>query len=493
MRPNPKSSIISLFILVTFMVASVWAQQDSGSSKAKDDLDDFFDNDASIVVPADKSEVKQEYSESFIKEEALRLGGNFNFNVDINATYAKDPTFWDYEYLSKGAGEASKVTLDGSLFFMARPSSAVRYYGKAKIGYPFYTFATQASDVTAMTDNNPATIPGTGIPVPSIKIWELYADFDVEDKVFLRAGKQMTKWGVGYFFQPADVISLSAVDPASPEAEREGPVAVKANVPLDVHNLDAYVIAPETLASAKDLAYALRLSFVVANFEFGLGGRYQFIPDNKLGSSMQGIATISGSLWKFALFGEAIVKYGTSKRYVVKDAAVSYGGTPPASLLNGYRVEERRYDPFFSGSAGFRFSDNQDLYLTVIGQYFYNGEGYAGDTKDIAVPALMFLSQGKLSMADISSVGRHYAAAMATYSFVNDSKVSVSTFWMGNLIDASGFVKPSVAIKVTDEIKIGLYAQMNYGETNSEFRGTSLVQLPRMKAGFTVDLASGNF
>ncbi|MDI9427647.1 MAG: hypothetical protein QM400_06625, partial [Spirochaetota bacterium] len=59
-----------------------------------------------------------------------------------------------------------------------------------------------------------------------------------------RLGKQRISWGVGNWFKPSDILSLSAIDPDDPTAAREGPFAFKVDVPMKLNHLMLYMVPP---------------------------------------------------------------------------------------------------------------------------------------------------------------------------------------------------------------------------------------------------------
>ena len=67
----------------------------------------------------------------------------------------------------------------------------------------------------------------------SLALSELFADFDVDNRVFVRAGKQTVNWGVGTFFSPANLINLDEIDPEDPHCrtlrtgQRQGATAYR--------------------------------------------------------------------------------------------------------------------------------------------------------------------------------------------------------------------------------------------------------------------------
>jgi len=514
-----------IFALTAACLASLpLAAQDSTTVNEED----FFGGDgAAVEVEGTTTEA---YAENFIKEEPVRFGGSFNLSAKTGIDYYLPWNEWDQGYFLTDKAESSVdepaadkrensgIDLGGSLYFTARPSESLRFFGKAKFAFPFSYLAASPSayndllDVLKMPET---TIPeqiekayamqslqeDSGVSVPNIKIWELYSDFDIGNAVFLRAGKQMVKWSAGsyyQFFSPADIISLTPIDVNDRTADREGPLAVKANVPFGNNNLDLYAIAPSDsdLTSVSQLGVAARQQIVLGGWELGLGTGWQEDRD------IQFVATASGSVDRFGVFGEALVNRRANGIYLEKDSKDD----------SGYKVVDVRRDWFFSGTVGASY-DNTDLYFNAFAQYYYNGMGY--DRMDaVSKAAVAHLASGDLTVVDIFAMaagftGKHYVALSLSESFVKDSKVSVGTVLIANLSDYSGTVKPSVTIKITDEIRLSVDTSVSYGGDNTQFRGISKAvlgsdvqaiadmadtfRMPQFSMGISLDLGSGNF
>ncbi len=561
--------------------------------------DDALFNDASAVSTAQTSGT---YEEKFIKTEAIRIGGSYTFTIGTGIGWYKDWANWDGSYFwtdpvtlkkddptdtTNAAGskrqidytnpdkrEDSSLNLSGNLYFSARPSADLRLFGKATFAFPFgvdavslagynslITKLNKAGNSSTWNDGNSLTTTDAsanlasaaadaGVTLPNIKIWEFYSDFAIKDAVYFRAGKQMVKWGVGYFFQPADIISLTAVDVNDPKADREGPLAIKANVPIGVNNLDFYLIAPgsSNLTSVLDLKPAARFQLVLGNWELGLGAavndalnKASVMADGSLqydrDVQAQFIATASGAIGEFNVFGEGLVQRYQSGLYF-NDTAYNYTGTfdiDNASLFINptthlpttgtvafdHTIVANRDAWNFSGTAGAMYT-NDDAYLTVMAQYYYNSNGYdniALVAKDVARyltasnnPLDASYKGIKLSTADLMAIalgytGKHYVGVNISETFAKNSDISASAFWMANFSDLSGFVKPAVSIKITDQITLGLNTTIYYGAENTQFRGimqalvdngfpaagATLFEMPRFKLGMTLSLGSSAF
>jgi hypothetical protein len=373
--------------------------------------------------------------------EKVRIGGSFNFKLTPG-----------WKWLVDSDTDAGTLVMDlGSrLFVDARPSTDTRIFAKAVISYPFVEEQNAALNYISDLDDLGELELYTRTFSDIVSIRELFSDFNIQDKAFFRVGKQTINWGVGYFFSPADLLNLSEINPLDPDEELEGPVSMRMNMPIGLDNLYAYVIVPEDAADATDLAFAGKYEKVLGAAELGLGAYY------RNGQSPAAMATLSTSIGKVAVFGEAMLKYGSDKTFVVADGGSVYTTTTYDDRL------------FFSGTIGGSYSwsdDESDFGYTLIGQYYYNGEGY--DNTDFYTSARDYLLSGDLTVSDIISPGKHYGAVLVSATFTDT--LSASVMWYGNMSDFSGLVQPSLTWNPTDEVAVSLGLACTYGKAGSEF------------------------
>jgi hypothetical protein len=320
---------------------------------------------------------ESEESEQLLDEDLLsnkdgvETGGSYGFTTTGS-------WFWntDTDPAPENISEQLDYSLEARLFFSARPDTNIRVYGESWISSPFVT----ADDI--------------------VHLDELFADFTVGDSLFLRAGKQTMKWGVGYFFSPADLLSLSEIDPEDPEADLEGPVGLKANMAAGTNNLYLYGIIPEEASVPSDIALASKFELIAGAAEIGFGGYY--LHDR----NAAGMVTMTGALWDLDLFAEAVVQYDFIQ------------------------------DPWPEATIGQRYSwdhAESELAFSLTGQLYYTG-------------------------AD----GAFHAAALGNLSFTDT--ISSSLFWKGSLEENSGSLKPSVTWKAHDYVRLDLSFPFNYGD-----------------------------
>ncbi|AEV30669.1 hypothetical protein SpiGrapes_2919 [Sphaerochaeta pleomorpha str. Grapes] len=311
--------------------------------------------------------------------DGLKIGGSYSFSVT---------PAWFKNLETDATVKTLSSKMNSTFYFDARPDTDIRVYGKADVSY------SQANGSDSLTVN----------------LRELFSDFNIDDQIFFRVGKQTIAWGVGYFFSPADLLNVTEIDPSDPSAELEGPVAVKANMPLGVDNLYGYVILPPDGFAVTDLALAGNYEKVFGQSEVGFGAFYQDGQDPAV------MVTVSSGIKDISIFGEAVTKYGDSRLY-------------------------------FQGTLGAQFSwssSESDFGFSFAAQYYYNGEPTA-----------------------VSSNESHYAASSVSVSLTDS--LSAGLFWIGNMGDLSGWLKPSLTWKPVDYISMAFGLNYLYGGLGDQF------------------------
>lgn len=416
-----KTICLLILVLLLGLHGTVWAMDF--------DFDDLFGDD--LLMELDEEGVAIKPEEALLVQEGIEFGGTYNLSVRASRTFIKDVDPW-----------TSFSTNLGSQFYVdARPDPNFRIFGKVGLNYTLNK--TTDADLSQEFKLN---------------LVELFSDFNHDNKVFFRAGKQNAKWGVGYFFSPADVISIGRLDPQNPKADREGPIALKIHYPRGSTNYYLYTLF-DGVTKPEHIALAPKLEFVLGKSEIGLGGFYQKDKAPRLS------ATVSSSLGNLALFGEVVVSKGSDKGFVQQE-------------IPFYPIRNKE-DLFFHATvgAGYSHNDPDGLFnLTSALQYYYNGEGYEDQElirdfrKLYALLLIMDPDEAKkIVLSDMSSTGRHYLAATLAWNRILGSKFSASAFWTTNLSDGSGLLSTTLSLPAYKKISPSLGVSFNYGKEASEF------------------------
>lgn len=279
---------------------------------------------------------------------------------------------------------------------------------------------------------------------PTYALDELFVDTEIGEKVFFRLGKQRISWGVGYWYKPSDVLSLSAIDPDSPTAVREGPFAFKIDVPMKLNHGMIYIVPPLS-SNASTSSVASKYDLVVNGWELSFGG---FARADLL-ARPRAVFTFTGALGSFDIYGENVILYGSDRTYVQESP------TTPGTYET-YRVENI---PFVQSTLGIKYSlsKSNGLSFSAHVQGYYNGTGYADSSilqNNAARTAIRHSST--YQAADLIQAGMWYLAGSTSISGRfgegrNLTVVTASAYALTNFSDGSVRFNPLLSAQVGDE------------------------------------------
>jgi len=455
---------LAVLIVLTLIAAGGFAQETAGPIET-DEESLFGSTDSMFSEPliTDAEETSVDIASLLLVSERVEIGGRYSFSVQSSASWNDPATI--LENLGNPDSTSLSTSLSTRLFFDARPDKEFRVFGKMTASYPF---ATRLDD--------PSTPPDETRELQDVfHVEELFSDFNWNDTVFFRGGKQNMNWGVGYFYSPADLLSIAEIDPEDPEAEREGPVALKANIPIGINNLYLYAL-PAVADEPLEIGLAVKGELVIGAGEVGAGAVYQ------KDIAPAGMITVSASAGDFDLFAEGVVSYGSNRTFVVE------------SDVSGVAAEQATDDFFFNASAGFRWSyspSESDSSVSVVAQYLFNGEGYSDPSiiTDNQMGVDTLLGSGEISVTDLQNTGKHYVAGNLSWLDVFSSGVNAGIFWMQNFTDISAMVTPSLTRTIVNDVNVTLQVPMMFGEEGDELspQGNSV------SLNLSVSLGSGSF
>ena len=465
------------------------------SQEESNDIDALFEDE--IIVQQDSDTLGQEESQdsfigqtnplqSFLKTETVKIGGNISGTVSASWKW-NDPWTVGFDLANPDSHKLAPA-LNSLLYFDARPEEDFRVHGSFKTAWPFAQTENLLNSAELDTAGTIITT-STWVRVPDVRIFELFSDFQLGDNAYLRFGKATVKWGVGYFFSPADIINLEPIDILDPTAQREGPLQFRVFIPYgpSQNTLSFYTIFDTDNPDFENTALAAKAEFLLGNYELGLSGYYRY------DTSERGALTLTGPLGNFDIFVEGVVARGSPKTFY------SFSTSPP--LFTKSTASDHRKEFYPSATAGFLYSD-QNSNFAAIAQYYYNGEGYCDADRSNNVSALTTLIEGPppgytkdaiLALGKLAAFfsGQHYGAASISFSEIGGSDLSISALGIMNFSDISGFAQPTVSWEIADYLKLSIFSTFIFGADSTEYgflgRGRPVTIGIKLSAG------TGNF
>lgn len=437
-----------------------------------DEVDDLF-NDAGAFEVSEGSTVDDPES-SLFTEEKFRWGGELNAEAGSEVGY-EDPIA---EIGDPSDGDESLLfDFKARLWFDSRPDRVFRVFGKISAEYPF---DREVEPYGSDSDDD-------AIIVANIRLFELFTDYNWKDRVFFRFGKQNTGWGISRFYQVADPISVGVKDPEDPEADLEGPIALKVSIPFGLNSLvlisalkDSYVPDGVERASVSDLGVGAKADIhievpdnrVLGNGQLSLGAYYQ------RDLAPKAVLSYSTSIQKVQLFTDQALSWGLDSYRLSRDTELvdpdDAGPLPSVRYADTEKPDDR---VFYSATLGTTYV-NSDWHFTLYAEYLFVGSGsqdrsYYGDwlSRYQAEQVPPYGLDASLTKSDLGGyMSMHNSAASVSWSeLFGNEDFSFTAYWFQNWVDRSGMVKPAFAWSPVKYFKAELGAMCAWGGSDTEW------------------------
>jgi len=437
MKKFPLLSMLSMLVCFLCTSTAILAQSDDSGFEDFDSLfqDEFMVEELEEPDAQSTSGSGRAAFESLLSTDAITLGGRFSGSLTSFWAWTEYPDSWN-RFVEDG-NDTFRYGLSSDLFIDARPSSSFRVFSKFRVGYPF-----QQNVLRVVTSDPTSTV---SVPQINLQLLELFTDITYRDTFLIRFGKQTVSWGVGRFFSPADIISLTPIDVEEPEAEREGPAAFRLNFPVGLHSFDAYVIGDESVKTFRDLGLAARGEFYLNPIELGIGVGWQQDRPFRIVSTLR----MPWRNWNF--FGEGRVSLGREGKKVLG--------------LSHYEEDSTTY---FSGTLGFLYVNN-DTKFTMAAQYYFQGEGYKDS--DLLPAAFAGVQANEVSPSTLSHFGQHHTILSLGLTELFHKDLSTNVLWQASWSDLSGLVSTSLSWRVFRGLSVSGAFHVGYGDRPSDFGG----------------------
>lgn len=190
----------------------------------------------------------------------LQIGGRLELRA--NANKVDDQRFQESPYFQNKTAD---------IYFDTRPNKDVRAFFRMRF-YEDSVRSRGADDSLTNSDEPVAVTEQTGVKGIESAIDELWLKWDIEDTLFVTAGKQHVKWGRGRFWNPIDFTATEVKDPFALFDRRLGQEMIKLHLPLEKSGHNFYLIAQfDDVTRNDDVGVAARAEFAVGdNGEFAL-------------------------------------------------------------------------------------------------------------------------------------------------------------------------------------------------------------------------------
>ena len=352
----------ALAFVSTLAAFGTFATRAAAQVKSESDLFGGSEVEEKKPEPEDKSKVKdnarpiekkQEVLDTFADSELidkLQIGGRLELRK--SSSDVDDQRFQSSSYTQSKTAD---------IYFDTRPNKHTRAFLRMR----FYednaaTTSTQTQGSTATTTEK------RGVSGIQESIDELWVKWDVDQTLFVTAGKQHVKWGRGRFWNPTDFTAIEAKDPFALFDRRLGQELIKLHLPFEKSGHNFYAIAEfDDTQRNDDVGLALR-----GEFSIGENGETAISLQSKRGTPLKlGLDFGMG-------FGNFDVNLESA--FITRDSGPRYEGDldiPNLVFPSTHYDNKKVYNQSVANvEYVWKYNDDDNMTLGVEG--FWNDTGY---------------------------------------------------------------------------------------------------------------------
>ena len=424
-------------------VPSLGAQTKSFSP----DEDSLFGGETIVDSKSDDSEVSSD-------KKGLSFGGNF-YNRSLYVV-RRDAILQNVSWFSN----VFFPYFQGDLFLDLRLDKGFKAYTSFSLTlYPvpispgvfsIFNNDSRASRQTEQATNSPGN--STAISTSqnhSIVFNEYFLDFNIAYLAYFRIGKQILKWGRGFFWTPADIINIDKKTFTDLNRIRSGVNGMRFFLPIATV-FNAYLFAD--MATDGTHSIALKAEVLLGTVEMAL------------------------SYWAKAHRADvfaAEISTGILGMNVYAESAFSQWNFDERAFLNDNDqwILERRKKPSLKAVVGANKSFN-DGKVTLGGEFFYNAEGYSD--KDILKKS-GFAELFPTGVSPALEHSQYYTAMFLAFSELFKKTTTFNLNFALNMTDLSLLLSPVLAFSPIQDFVLSITPSFYLGgNDNLEFTTSNI-------------------
>jgi hypothetical protein len=400
--------------------------------------DEIFSSSDTVV---NQEQVVKDNVDSELKDNHIGFSGQISANIG----YYNDVKYYDDSTGSLKQLKDSDVLsnmMESDLFMDIRLKQGVK--GFLSVGGQYYPALSKSEEAKLGADSTKDYYSG--------EIKEFFVDTNLQNKIYFRIGKQVLKWGQGYYWNPTDLINIEKKSFTDMDSIREGTYGIKTQVPFGVKQNIYLFTDMQNTSDPGAVAQAAKYEFLVGGTEMSISAWA------KEGNKPVFGYDFTGRLGDVDLRGEMSLRDGSEYTLIDYD-------TLSSKDLSGQIIPQI----CLGFTKAFDQGDIKDR-ISLTGEFYYNQAGYERNIVKRVIDSGDTNAQAQLlSSYNPYQNSKYY---MALFS-------SVSKFWgpdtafnfnvIANLVDNSAFLVTGLSYaptinNITIDFNIGCHVGDKYSE-----------------------------
>lgn len=283
----------------------------------------------------------------------------------------------------------------------------------------------------------------------TLTVKELFVDYHVDRKVYVRSGKQFVTWGRSYFWNPVDFVNRNKKNFLDLSAIRSGIVGTRIDIPLGTDQNLYFFLDQDGVSTPKNFALVSKADLTWEDVAIGLSiwTKYHAVTQYGLDWSTR--------LWDWNVSQEVALSQGSNTpRMIETNGDLAIGSAPNTwqarttlSLMRQFNWERTN-----------RISNTLEI--------FYNGDGYTANVLENADKSA-FLQANRLITAN--QLSTWYAAYFVIISEFPTHDQSLAVNGIINGIDGSSVISTQLTHNFSSDFSISALVAMINGSKTTEY------------------------
>ena len=404
------------FFIILFISAGITlnAQQQAES------INSLFENAKDIEA---NSEQKDSTSNDKNIPEKLIKKENFSLGMNVNLTFGYSPGWKYFPWEAEDIGysnfeDSSLMAMSSKITMDAQFAENFRFFQSYTVSYPEF---------------NP-------------KVSEIFADYNINNLVYLRIGRQNLTWGISRYYPftnlPARLPDNFGIN-NSDSIDDNDSFAIKMDIPIGIGGFQGLLYTRNGYFSNQDypaldeIAYGAYYNLASKQADTTIGVFYQ------KDLNIRGFTSISTTLFdKLELYTEGLISYDQENNDKLPLPFDALDGAVP-------KDDPDRLD--FGANIGFLIGFLSDK-LQLSGEYYYNGEETELDPLGAQFPLFW---------------GHNISGGITLK--LNKNRIKSYSLFKYNFNENSGIFIPSLSMEVFQNMKLNIAVPVIFGAKNAGY------------------------
>lgn len=424
------------------------------------DEDALFSDEESITA---SDSLEDSSITDVIEKQSLSFTGSLNSRNSYSMSrdwIFREPEGYDQNLFSS--------YFQGNFYLDARLRSDVKGFISLSANY-YPAGLIETKEVNATVAGQPVTGYVTDETYTKLSAKEMFVDFNLKRRLYLRIGKQTLKWGTGYMWNPSDLVNVEKKDLFDAAQVMEGVYGAKISIPFGtIINFNTFVNMNDS-GKVDEFSLSPKIEFLIGNTEMSVSAFLKKEHETVYGFDF------TTRLFSFDIRGEASASNG--------DIYDRLDYSDPLNPGIYRRNDEWIFSASFGFGRSFDFLDVNDR-IMVNAEFYYNGRGYKDDilamrektitvNADELIPYPYTTSMAEYFLANnlytANNYGMYYAGLSLMFSRLGTKDLSTTLMYMQNLVDRSMIVMNSYSYAFEYNVTLSLTLSGFIGNVNREY------------------------